>query len=211
MRQTTAKRGRPARGQPSGRDRLLAAAKAEFGTRGYGATTIDHLIATAQVNAPTLYHHFGGKRGLFVAAAISAYDQVLTTFRTAVAAETSRDFVTAVDTIFDVSIEIIGSDLTLPRMFLVIQFELPRQPGLAEELQPALREFRRFFDDIAALAPPELADDDYERRNLSRALIAIIDGLNGQALLLPRTDEYPALVSTMRTLIRRPALSREPM
>jgi AcrR family transcriptional regulator len=197
------KRGRPLGSSPSGRERLLRAARAEFGDRGYGATTVDHLVAAAQVNPPTLYHHFGNKSGLFVAAARHAYDEVLAAFRAKLPRPASIAFDVSVATILDVSIETMRRNPDLAKLFLVIQFELPRQPGLKAELHTTLREFRGFFEEIAVTAPSHLAANESERRDLARALIAIINGLNGEALLLRRPADFPKLVERMGALIQR--------
>lgn len=196
------KRGRPARrAEPDGRTRLLAAARREFGMRGFAATTLDHLLDGAGVNPPTLYHHFGGKFGLFVEAAKLAYSEVLAAFRSATSDPAPTSFAECVDAILDVSVALVGRDDELAKLFQVIEFELPRLEGLDEALRPTLREFRGLFDDVAAVAPRSLARDPGERRDLARALIAMINGLNGEALLLPRRTEFAGLVGRMRCLL----------
>jgi AcrR family transcriptional regulator len=196
------KRGRPARRlEPDGRARLLAAARREFGTRGFGATRLEHLLEGAELNPPTLYHHFGNKFGLFVEAAKLAYAEVLAAFHSAVPDPASNTFTHCVDSLFDVSIQLVGRDDELAKLFQVIEFELPRLDGLDTALRPTLREFRGFFDEVASTAPASLARGPGERRDLARALIALINGLNGEALLLPRRTEFPALVRRMRALI----------
>lgn len=47
--------------------RLLAAARHSFATLGYGETSMDALCAEAGLTRGALYHHFGGKEGLFEA------------------------------------------------------------------------------------------------------------------------------------------------
>ncbi len=51
----------------SGRERLLAAAARAFSKAGFADTGIASILQLAGVQAPTLYHHFGDKEGLFVA------------------------------------------------------------------------------------------------------------------------------------------------
>lgn len=46
---------------------LLAAARELFGTRGYGATSLDDVASAARVTKGALYHHHEGKRQLFEA------------------------------------------------------------------------------------------------------------------------------------------------
>ena len=54
------------------RKALLEAARALFGERGYGATSLDEVAQAAKVTKGALYHHFGGKQELFAA----VYEQV---------------------------------------------------------------------------------------------------------------------------------------
>ena len=46
------------------RDRILDAALASFGTRGYEATSLDQLAASLGVTKQTILHHFGSKERL---------------------------------------------------------------------------------------------------------------------------------------------------
>ncbi len=46
------------------RQQLLDVARELFGRRGYGATSIEEIAASAQVSKPVVYEHFGGKEGI---------------------------------------------------------------------------------------------------------------------------------------------------
>jgi AcrR family transcriptional regulator len=46
---------------------LISAARHLFGTRGYGETSLDAIVAAAGVTKGALYHHFSGKQQLFAA------------------------------------------------------------------------------------------------------------------------------------------------
>jgi AcrR family transcriptional regulator len=46
---------------------MLAAARALFADRGYGAVTMDHVAATVGVTKPLLYAYFGNKERLYLA------------------------------------------------------------------------------------------------------------------------------------------------
>jgi AcrR family transcriptional regulator len=50
---------------PGTRDRLLAAAIAEFAARGFDGATVDRIAARARVNKAMLYYHFRHKAGLY--------------------------------------------------------------------------------------------------------------------------------------------------
>jgi AcrR family transcriptional regulator len=50
------------------RERILRAAINEFATKGFSGGRIDAICASARVNIRMVYHHFGGKEGLYIAA-----------------------------------------------------------------------------------------------------------------------------------------------
>lgn len=51
------------------RKKLVAAARQQFGRVGYADTVMDELTAQAGMTRGALYHHFGDKKGLFLAVA----------------------------------------------------------------------------------------------------------------------------------------------
>jgi TetR/AcrR family transcriptional regulator len=52
-------------GSPGTRTRILAAAAAEFGARGFAATSVDRIARRARVNKAMIYYHFKDKRALY--------------------------------------------------------------------------------------------------------------------------------------------------
>ena len=196
----TARRGRPPRSDgPDGRARLIAVGRELFGDQGYGSTTVQDLVSAAGVNAPTLYHHFDGKAGLFIAAAKDTYEPVIARFREAVAGHDHFD--AALEALLTSAVTLMDTERVLARMFLVIQFEFPRRPELAEGLRPLLHAYREFFDDLASMAPADLAPTPESRLDLSRALVSVLTGLNSQALLLPEAADFAGLVRATRALL----------
>ena len=194
-------RGRPAgTSTPSGRDRLLVAARAEFARDGLSGASVEAITAAAGVGPPTLYHHFGNKRGLFVAVVADVYAQVLAHFEAAVDG-TPGSFHEALDAVLRSSVPVMRADAGLSAMIAVAQIEFRRDPDLAEALRPGMRAFRAFFDDLAARAPSDLCAGPTCRRNLALALITVITGLNAQALLLESLDDYEGVVDAMRRLV----------
>jgi AcrR family transcriptional regulator len=64
----TTKRKPAVKGVPgSTRDRLLAAAESEFAQHGFAGARVERILAKAKANPRMLYHHFGGKSGIYVA------------------------------------------------------------------------------------------------------------------------------------------------
>lgn len=61
--------GRPGRRQFSAdtKRELIAAARRQFTERGYAATSLDSIVAEAQVTKGALYHHFSGKQAVYEA------------------------------------------------------------------------------------------------------------------------------------------------
>lgn len=55
------------------RDRLLRAATRKFAEAGFAGTTVDEIVAAAQVNKRMVYHYFGDKEGLYHAVLIGVY------------------------------------------------------------------------------------------------------------------------------------------
>lgn len=56
---------RPRSATPGTRSRILTAAAAEFGARGFAATTVDRIARRARVNKAMIYYHFPNKRALY--------------------------------------------------------------------------------------------------------------------------------------------------
>ncbi|MFE1443868.1 TetR family transcriptional regulator [Streptomyces sp. NPDC058739] len=82
--QTSRRRGRPPRAESADtRDRILAAARAQFSERGYEKTSVRGIAKAAGVDPALVHHYFGTKEQVFEAAiedsiapAISAADSV---------------------------------------------------------------------------------------------------------------------------------------
>lgn len=55
------------------RDRILAMGLREFSARGYNAVGVQDVCNAAGITKPSLYHHFGSKRGLLDAIATERY------------------------------------------------------------------------------------------------------------------------------------------
>lgn len=62
---------------PTARQRLLATAAELLSRASDGAITTREICAAAGVTAPTLYHHFGSKRGLLDAVVAAGFDRYL--------------------------------------------------------------------------------------------------------------------------------------
>jgi AcrR family transcriptional regulator len=58
------------------RNRILAAAKREFATYGYGGGRVERIAKSARANLRMIYHYFGDKDGLYLTVLEAAYQEV---------------------------------------------------------------------------------------------------------------------------------------
>lgn len=68
------------------RAKLIAAGRRAFGEQGYAAASMDDFTAAAGLTRGALYHHFGGKKGLFEAVVREIDAEMATRLATIVAA-----------------------------------------------------------------------------------------------------------------------------
>lgn len=198
---TSRPRGRPAGGSVGGRERVLAAALELFPRSGFASTTVEDLVTRAGVTTPVLYHHFGTKAGLYVAAAEHVYRIVLDRYEVVLDGEPT--FATAIDRMMDLAAVLRDEHPMLAPMMLAVVIDTQRDPDLAERLRPTLLAFRRFFDRVAALAPEALQSTDGAPRSLARALVTLMNGLDITALMATTPEDYRRTVASLHALLRQ--------
>jgi AcrR family transcriptional regulator len=64
-----------AKDAPNTRQQILQAALKRFADAGYAATSVQHIVADAQLSKPALYYHFKDKAALFEALVHEAHDE----------------------------------------------------------------------------------------------------------------------------------------
>jgi AcrR family transcriptional regulator len=193
-------RGRPAGGSIGGRGRLLAAALELFPKSGFPTTTVEDLVTAAGVTAPVLYHHFGTKAGLYVAAAEHVYGVVLDRHEAVVA--DNPTFAEAIARLMDLAAKIRAEQPEAAAMMLAVVIDTQRDPDLAARLSPTIRGFRQFFDRVAALAPEELRPTPAAQRSLARALVTLMNGLDITALMARSLSDYRQTVAALHALLQ---------
>ncbi len=72
------------------REQLIEVARPLFAERGFDATSIEEIAATAKVSKPVVYEHFGGKEGIYAVVVDREVTTLLADMRTALTAGTSR-------------------------------------------------------------------------------------------------------------------------
>ena len=73
------------------RSQLIEVGRSTFAERGYEATTVEEIAARANVSKPILYHHFGGKEGLYAVVVDREVEFLLGQFTKAVSTGTPRE------------------------------------------------------------------------------------------------------------------------
>lgn len=182
------------------REVLLRAGLRLFATKGFAGVSVSEIAEAAGVSAPVIYQRFGSKAGLFVAVAEDVYARGLEHLGSVTAGVERFD--EAVDLVLQGFVRMYRVDREMTAMVLTVLVEVSRDDAISEELQPTLRAFRAFFDDIAALAPPEIAPDPRSRRDLSRALVTMCSGLTSAAVMTANAADYEGMVDVMRAIVR---------
>ncbi|WUI02348.1 TetR/AcrR family transcriptional regulator [Spirillospora sp. NBC_00431] len=116
---------------PDTRDRIVRAAARLLTEAGGGDVSTRAVCTAAGVGAPTLYHHFGDKQGLFDAVAAYGFEEYLATKR---AQESTGDPVEDLRHGWDVHVEY---GLTNPA-FYTLMYGSSRQPPVAKEAHDIL-------------------------------------------------------------------------
>jgi AcrR family transcriptional regulator len=164
---TSSKRGsgRPPAGDTSVRDALLRAGATHFSAYSFAGANIRSILADAGATAPALYHHFGNKIGLYVAAATAAQERVLDTFAAATAdQQTGSDRVSA---LLLAAVALRREHPHVARYLSVIQQDVERHHELSD-LASYDAKFDHFWRSIA---------DANSEPGRAVALRAVIEGL----------------------------------
>jgi AcrR family transcriptional regulator len=172
-----------------------------FPRSGYATTTVEELVTAAGVTQPVLYHHFGTKAGLYVAAAEHVYSTVLQ--RHEAVLEGDPSFAEAIDRLMVLAAVLQTEQPLLASMVLTVVIDIQRDPELAARLNPTVRAFRRFFDRVAAIAPEDLRPTPAAQRSLARALVTVLNGLDITALMSRTQKDYRDTVGSLHALLRR--------
>lgn len=160
------RRGRPPAGAPSARDALLRSGATHFSHFGYTGASTRAILADAGASAPALYHHFGNKTGLYIAAAAAGQEHVLDVFAVAVAdKETVADRAAA---LVDAAMRLRREHPNIAKYLSVIQQDVARHRDLGELLSYKSR-FDAFWQHVTDGIEPAAG--------LALGLRAIIEGL----------------------------------
>jgi AcrR family transcriptional regulator len=169
-----------------GRENVLNAARHEFAARGYAATSTRNICDRAKVTAPTLYHHFGNKAGVYAAVVEQLNDRIITAFERAI--EGIDSYAERVVAIVEASREVQRTEPDIAQFVLSSQQDVARHKELAR-VKPAMSRLARF---AASVGP---------RRSDSSVVLMVIFGLARLAVVQsPR--EYRASTDAVIAMVR---------
>ncbi|WP_433464042.1 TetR/AcrR family transcriptional regulator [Spirillospora sp. CA-128828] len=101
------------------RERLLAAGLELFGTRGYAATPIDRLCATARVSTRTFYEEFSGREELLTVLHTGITERAVQALAAAYAEPADADLAVRVQRAVRAFVTVTASDLRWARILFV--------------------------------------------------------------------------------------------
>lgn len=164
----------------TGRDRLLAAARAVFAERGYrGATTRD-IAERAELTEPMVFRHFGSKAALFEEAAVEPVVRFMDDY----VAEWSAREHGATEAVLEVRdflsrlLEVMVGDRQLLVAILAAgQFDAALEPA-ADRLQEAFRRVIEMFEGMVETEFTLRGLDTPDRAAFARLLVGIVLALS---------------------------------
>lgn len=169
------------------RERLLAAATEQFGTRGYAEASLREIAKGAGVTTPVLYDHFASKAELYAAVAWQQADQFLACWSSPVKGAPEEVFRTILDRIF-------GWIEANPHGSRIFFADAPSDPLVAETqtalLDRAAAAGARFFAASPALKHPEGLSRAQADAAVARLAMSAVNGLAAwwwQHPAVPRT------------------------
>ena len=178
----------------------MRVARQLFATHGYAGTSVSDVGKSAGVTVPVIYQRFGNKAGLFVAVAEDACRQGLVTMQASVDAAKSLDEALE-STLRDIA-AVHHIDPCISAMVVTALVEAERDADLGVRLKPVLQTLHQLCDGIAALAPAELVATSADRRDLSRAVMALLSGVMTSSNFVHRPRDYERMVGSIGLLLR---------
>ncbi len=166
------------------RSELLARALDLFAAYGYDGVGVQQISSAAGVTKPTLYHHFGSKRGLLEA----LIDERLGPLRVALAGDVPRgEFAATLTAIAEATFAFAAAERSFYRLYLTLWFA----PIHSEAYEVARSFHERHFAAVERLLCDALAAEGLSEgrgRALTAAFLGVLNNAIGLAL-----NNYAAL------------------
>ena len=189
----------PAVDQSDTRARILAAARARFGSYGYDITTNKDIGAAAGFTAGAIYRYFPSKADLFVAVYRETQRTVLNQFDAALGGRSG--IAEKIKAVLDLSVDMHAADRTLATFTAVAPVEIQRHPELRAALGPDALAVYRFFEQMVA----EDADRDLapgvDPDSVVNLLVAVATGFSQFGALTRAIGPHREAIDSFQRLI----------
>lgn len=185
------------------RDRLVEAARRLFWTQGYRGTSVADILDEAGVNSGSLYHFFGGKEGLLLAA-LERYEELLRPVLIGPAYRRTEDPVERIFLILDgYRRGLLATDFTHGCPVGNLALEVAEShPAAREAVRENFRAWRGAIEECVRDAGDRLPDGaDPER--LAAFVLAVMEGGVMQARVEREIAPFDACVEELRDHFRR--------
>ncbi|MFG2089262.1 MULTISPECIES: TetR/AcrR family transcriptional regulator [unclassified Spirillospora] len=155
------------------RERLLAAGLELFGTRGYAATSIERLCATASVSTRNFYEEFSGREELLAALHHDINERAAQALTAAYAEAADADLPARVESAVRAFVTVTASD---PRWARIAFVEII---GVSTDLERhRLRRRARWEESLVAMAREAVERGEAIDRDYHLTMIAVIGAVN---------------------------------
>lgn len=165
------------------RRHILDAARRCFIRNGFHATTVQDILAEAEVSAGGMYRYFRGKDDIIAAIVAEALSEVARTFEGA-DTENPPPLDGIVDLVLNVETPPLANTPESARLLVQIWSESLRSPSLAAQLSDVMAESRAVIGGLVAQHQQRgLIPDDTHPEDIARVLIALFDGFMVQSAM----------------------------
>jgi AcrR family transcriptional regulator len=172
------------------RERILSAAVAKFSERGYNAVSVQEVCAASAITKPTLYYHFGSKRGLLDAIVAERYRTFVdgVAGRCAYKGDVAASLVGAMEAFLDSA----RADAEFSRLRLALAFSPPQSEEHAA-LRPCTEKLYATFKELFSAASKDHGNMKGRQMPYAASFIGTADAYVG-LLLSGALDPDDALV-----------------
>ena len=180
------------------RQHLLRSALKSFASRGYAATSVQHIVDAARLSKPALYYYFKDKAAIFQALVAQAHDERFRLMRQAAerGSTVAGKLEEIVAAIFEYSLE----NRELMRLAFATAFAAS---GETPATMQCREKGRRNYDFIRSLVSDGQASGELDRRfSLDDLAMGIFGQLNTYVMIRLLTPECPLNRQTAKQIVR---------
>jgi AcrR family transcriptional regulator len=183
------------------RRHILDAARRCFIRNGFHATSVQDILAEAELSVGAMYRYFKGKDDIIAAIVAEALSEVARTFAGA-DIENPPPLDDIVDLVLNVEKPPLADTPESAQLLVQIWSEAVRSPALAAQLADVMAESRAVIGGLVAHHQRRgLIPDDVPPEDIARVLIALIDGFMVQSAMQGAAADPAAFRTGLRALM----------